>query len=157
MQNQEKTKQLYFCCAVFWALSDPVLDPKTMNMRYRRIDQEYYSDACGSGESSFSFQKELPDQLFILDGGAAPHANKSTRKPNFGTFGPIVIYIWSRNIKKIDSNLENELIISNIPRYKCKINFRRLYNYFHWRSHRNDDGILFCNFVCCGNVFKSYF
>ena len=39
-----------------------------------------------------------PFGMAFFNGGADSGAKKSTRKPNFGTFGPI-IYILSRNIK----------------------------------------------------------
>ena len=52
-----------------------------------------------------------PFGMALFKGAADRGAKKSTRKPNFGTFGPIRIYILSRNIKTLDSNVENELII----------------------------------------------
>ena len=36
---------------------------------------------------------DSPFGMVVLNGGAAPHAKKSTQKPNFGTFGKITIYI----------------------------------------------------------------
>ena len=61
---------------------------------------------------------ESPFGMAVLNGGADSGA-KSTRKPNFGTFGPIIIYIYIYiylipEYENSDSNLENERIISNI-------------------------------------------
>ena len=40
-----------------------------------------------------------PFGMALFNGATDRGAKKSTRKPNFGTFGPIIIYILSQNIK----------------------------------------------------------
>ena len=70
--------------------------PKTKKVFYFQVrEPQHPSKGEGQGGGRILF---LPG-VALLNGAQHRGCKKSTRKPNFGTFGPIIIYILSRNVK----------------------------------------------------------